>query len=132
MFSNGMHTMHFISDANTARLEAIEDDLGDLNERRDAQHLQRTKHLFNLRGGDPSELFEDRVPQAWQIASQDAEDETALQLADDAEDAISTIQGKLDRIGPPEHGLFKEAWAAIKAYRQHLNARDIENSHEGE
>lgn len=120
--------MPFFSDANTARLEAIEDSLDDLNARRDDQHLRRTQHRFNLREGDPSKLFEDRVPQAWQLASHDEEDETSLQLADDAEGAISTIREKLDRIGPPEHGLFKEAWAAIKAYRQHLNAIEIGNS----
>lgn len=124
--------MPFTSDANTARLEAIVDDLDDLNDRRDAQHLRLTEHLFNLRGGDPSKLFEDRVPQAWQLARQDAVDETAFQLADDVEGAISTIQEELDRIGPPERGLFKEAWAAIKAYRQHLNARDKENSYDDE
>tara|TARA_R110000787_G_scaffold286435_1_gene404957 strand:- start:4164 stop:4547 length:384 start_codon:yes stop_codon:yes gene_type:complete len=124
--------MHFISDANTERLEAIEDELVELNDRRDAQHEKRTERLFDLYGGDPSKLFEDRPPQALQLASGDAEDETALQLADDVEVEISEIQEKLDLIGPPEHGLFKKAWAATKAYRQHLNTRDADNSHEDE
>ena len=124
--------MLFMTDANTARLEAIEDDLGELNERREAQQLRRTERLFDLYNGDPSKLFEDRPPQAWEIASRDAEDETALQLANDVDEAILTIQEKLELIGPPERGLFSEAWSAIKAYRQHLNAMDSENSREEE
>lgn len=124
--------MHFISDANAARLAAIKVQHADLDERRDEQHVKRAERAFNRRGGDPSKRFEEGSSQSSQCASGDAVDETAFQLSEDVEEAISSIEEILDRVGPPERGLFTDAWVALKAYRQHLNMMDDEDFQEGD
>lgn len=110
------------TDTNTQRLEAIEDRLDDLDDRIDAQHRDATNRNYDRFAGDPSKLFEDQPPQALLLAAGAAENETALGLADEARDALSTVRTELDRIGPPEQGLFNDADAALDRLTQHLEA----------
>lgn len=52
--------------------------------------------------------------------------EKAHKFVEQADDEISMVKAKLERVGAPEKGQFNDIWSARKAYRRYLNAMDVE------